>query len=116
MIVFYRPWLLSLGMTPNEVAEIRDGGGLATVADLSLSRLDTDIVAPEPEPRSLTLVGLSDRYGKDAKRTASIIELCTSLPAQVRPRDAVTICEALAQVNNPAAKIITALVVQAGLC
>lgn len=81
MICFNRNWLALIGLTLSPHEYPTDGGGIATSSLFSFggggnSGRDKAALKAEPEPRSLVLVGMSDRYGEAQKLGASVREMC----------------------------------------
>lgn len=120
MICFSQDWLRSIGMSERDVRSICDGGGIATSPIFSFGGGgggggDKATLSEEPMPRTLLLVGMSDRYSNGEALGASVVEICISESgyhhAEPTTAEVNTILDALSCVENPAASLIRSALV-----
>lgn len=118
MIAMSTQFLALIGFTADEAYDLlltaRGGDGLAISALFSFGGAgngghDRDALAAEPEPRTLLLVGMGDRYG-GGQHLATVREICTEGHGARRPtaEEREEILAALAACAHPTAAAIAA--------
>jgi hypothetical protein len=81
-------FLQYIGMRDEEIETIRAAGnhsGLAISRSFAFSGGDADIFRSEPEPRSLVLVGMVDRYGWGTRLAKTVTTFGVSLAGVAKP-------------------------------
>lgn len=120
MIVINTNWLLKIGMPTPVVAALQDAPGLLLCLTSNIfgggphGHRFTSALLLEPPPRTLVLVGMTDRYGASSGMVSGVIELCTSASTEsIRAPSAAerpVLLRALAEVDHWTAAAIAAAV------
>lgn len=124
MICFNSEWLRSIGMSAEDIHGMRVAGDFGGVAISNLHSFggggnrgrDSAALALEPEPRSLILVGMEDRYDEGQKRAPGrVITLCVTgdgLPRSPDDAERQAIVTALEQCSRAEAATIKMILTQ----
>lgn len=117
MICFSYNLLRDLGVSGRDLDGIEPTGGIAISHLFSFNHKGVNgspvyALEAEPEPRTLILVGMADRYGEGAKRAASVTELGVDMTNEwqrdLTATEREDLLAGLKRCTNPAAKVIAA--------